>query len=424
MAETIAPSPPPAQPQIIPARGSLKLGSSAATLPSSINNLRNCHLTIDTLSPVNQNGSFEFDRVIRRGAIQKRKKKTKSWRTVHIVLRPNLLSIYRDTEESKLRHKIILSDVTAVARQKDPKGKVKHVFAIFSPSRNFHFAARDDKEAQEWVEQIRREARIDEDEEVMSLASPGGARGTYSGFERSGAHTAQRTPADYSSSEAEPMSRSPTMRKPHPAQQMHSARRPSATLEYSGTEHASYSDFSDTGIAAARMSTLSFNATEPQVKLVNTQNQAANAVYGPSLSQQRSGTNPAQASSNELSASLVQMQDAERIVCQGWLYLLKTKSGMRQWKRLWMVLRGKSFAMYKNEDEYSAIRIIPFGNIIDAVEINAISNSKRYCMQIITEDKNFRLCAPDEDVWAQWLGSFKSLLVKRRERLNQESGPA
>ena len=89
-----------------------------------------------------------------------------------------------------------------------------------------------------------------------------------------------------------------------------------------------------------------------------------------------------------------------------------------------MVLRGKSFAMYKNEDEYSAIRIIPFGTIIDAVETNAISNSKRYCMQIIIEDTSFRLCAPNEDVWAQWLGSFKSLLVKRKERLTQESGPA
>jgi len=338
---------------------------------------------------------------------------------VHIVLRPNLLSIYRDAEETKLRHKIVLSDVTAVARQKDPKGKAKHVFAIFSPSRNFHFAARDDKEAQEWVEQIRREARIDHDEEVMSLASPGGAKGTYSGFERSGRHISPIA-ADYSSSEAEPMSQSPMVRGPQLAQ-MHSGRRPSATMDYSGPEHGSYSDFSDAGMAAARMSALSFSQPEPQIKVVDTANQVIDPIYGPRIIQQPSESNAAQGSGH---ASLAQMQNAERIVCQGWLYLLKTKSGMRQWKRLWMVLRGKSFAMYKNEDEYSAIRIIPFGNIIDAVEINAISNSKRYCMQIITEDKSLRLCAPDEDVWALWLGSFKSLLAKRRERLNQESGPA
>jgi hypothetical protein len=38
--------------------------------------LRN-RLVLDTFSPVNQNGSFEFDRVIKCGYVQKRTQKTK-----------------------------------------------------------------------------------------------------------------------------------------------------------------------------------------------------------------------------------------------------------------------------------------------------------------------------------------------------------
>lgn len=36
-------------------------------------------------------------------------------------------------------------------------------------------------------------------------------------------------------------------------------------------------------------------------------------------------------------------------------------------------------------------------------------------MQIITEERNYRFCAPDEDSVAKWLGALKSLLAKRKE---------
>jgi hypothetical protein len=35
-------------------------------------------------------------------------------------------------------------------------------------------------------------------------------------------------------------------------------------------------------------------------------------------------------------------------------------------------------------------------------------------MQIITEERNWRLCALDEDDVTRWLGALKSLLAKRR----------
>lgn len=42
-------------------------------------------------------------------------------------------------------------------------------------------------------------------------------------------------------------------------------------------------------------------------------------------------------------------------------------------------------------------------------------------MQIITEDRDYKFCVEDEDDLARWVGSFKSLLVKRRESLKSKT---
>ena len=38
----------------------------------------------------------------------------------------------------------------------------------------------------------------------------------------------------------------------------------------------------------------------------------------------------------------------DKVVTQGYLLLLKIVSGVRQWKRRWVVLRGRSLTLYKN----------------------------------------------------------------------------
>lgn len=109
------------------------------------------------------------------------------------------------------------------------------------------------------------------------------------------------------------------------------------------------------------------------------------------------------------------MRDPERVVCQGYLQGLRIKGTVRQWKRLWVVLRLKSLAFYKDEAEYSAIKIIPMSQVFDAAEVDPLSKSKTFCMQIIAEEKNYRLCAPDEESLARWLGSLKSILAARKK---------
>jgi hypothetical protein len=257
-----------------------------------------------------------------------------------------------------------------------------HVFGLFSPARNYHLGTTTEKDAQEWVDLIRAEARIDEEEEEMVCLSPTGKK-TFTGFERA----LKRDQVASSSSEAEVVPS--TAASP---ENNRIARRVSHTLNYSGNEYGSFSDFSDMGgpVQAAFQ--------ESAISLPRTSQQNRNVSKGSNI-----GSTP----------------DDERVIYHGWLYVLKSKGGVRQWKKVWVVLRPKALGLYKNEEEYSANLIIPFTSILDAVDIDPASKSKKHCLQVISEEKNFRFSAPSEESLARWLGAFKSLLVKRKEAENQ-----
>lgn len=67
------------------------------------------------------------------------------------------------------------------------------------------------------------------------------------------------------------------------------------------------------------------------------------------------------------------------------------------------------------KQEYAARLLIPLSSIVSAVEIDPITRSKRYCMQIITEEKTYRFCAPDEEALDKWLGALKSQIARKKE---------
>jgi hypothetical protein len=63
--------------------------------------------------------------------------------------------------------------------------------------------------------------------------------------------------------------------------------------------------------------------------------------------------------------------------------------------------------------------------VINAAEIDPVSRSKNYCLQIITEDRPiYRFCAPDEESLAKWLGGLKSIIVARRRAIEKEKEAA
>ncbi|KAI9790729.1 MAG: hypothetical protein M1816_004870 [Peltula sp. TS41687] len=426
----------PSQPRDIPVHIGRPQPAAGPQRPSSLsistslpanNSIRrpapNGYVTLHT-SSVNENGSFDFDRVIKCGTVHKRTRKTKAWKKVYLVLRPDLLSLYKNEQEVRLRQQINLADLTAVAYLKDPKRD--HVFGLFTPSKNYHLEAPSEKEALEWVELIRREARIEEEEAEMRLASPEGSKGAYRGFERQRdavqlhhqQQQQQRQEDRLGSSSSEPGGAGPVrgmsttttrdgIRIPPVEPRLANA------VDFSGNEIGSYSDFSDAvGSVGLRDSSLSLSLSDPR-ELSETANVAGNGEQRRASADVLPGR-PAQPLSRVDSN-----QENERVMWHGYLYCLKTKGGVRQWKKLWAVLRPKKLAFYKSDEEYSATLLIPLSSIINAVEIDPISKNKAYCMQIIAEDKSFRFCAPDEENLARWLGALKSLLAKRKERERQ-----
>lgn len=399
----------PPEPKQIPKSRDSRPPPSSLSIPRSINGLRSGHLNLDTFSPVNQNGSFEFDRVLKSGEVYKRTRKTKQWKSFYLVLRPNLLSIYKNASEDRLHKQISLSDLTAVAYLKDPKGRRQNVFGLFSPSRNFHLQAKDEHDARSWVELINHEARIDEVEQEMLLGSPlatepEAQRGVFRGED-------ERWEQDrLGSSSPEPLDFSPRHSTTRDGVSIPGLRRRSThDVDYSGDDLGRSSDFSDT--APAQSSPHAPNSRSVHRRILS--ESKPNRMPVPAASSQL--TRPGTAGEGSQLSIFPMDQDDERVIWHGYLLYLKSKGGVRQWKRHWVVLRPKNLAFYKSEQEYAAHLIIPLSNIISAVEIDPISKSKSHCMQIIAEEKNYRFCAMSEDALAKWLGALKSHLARKKE---------
>ena len=75
--------------------------------------------------------------------------------------------------------------------------------------------------------------------------------------------------------------------------------------------------------------------------------------------------------------------------------------------------------------EYSAVKVIPMAQVIDAAEVDPMSRSKHFCLQIIAEEKSYRLCAPDEESLATLLAKndltalTQLFSLLKRRRLNE-----
>ena len=195
-------------------------------------------------------------------------------------------------------------------------------------------------------------------------------------------------------------------------------RRPSGpSLDYSGDETGAYaSDFSDMTNPGP-----SDGQPTPYGSLTSRKNRQS-ATQIPQAQSILSSSNPRSTSIAMRNASYASLpadgapESSERTIHSGYLLALKTgRAGVRQWKKMWVVLRSKHVAFYKTDEEYAAILILPLSSCIDAVEIDALSRSKKHCMQLITEEKGYRFCANTEDEVAQWLGAIKMQLSRRKE---------
>ncbi|KND92596.1 putative PH domain-containing protein PB16A4.02c [Tolypocladium ophioglossoides CBS 100239] len=353
---------------------------------------------------VNQNGCFEFDRVIKSGYVEKRTQKTKKWKPVYIVLRPNTLSLYKNEKETKLRHQVHLSDLTAVALLKDPKHKRENVFGLFSPSKNFHLQAPTAKDAEEWVELIRKDARIEEEEEEMFLASPLARSLSPTGLMAVGPGRFRRRDSDRM------FSSSPETYGPPAPGFIPTGRRASSTADWSGmsgNELPSHSDLSDNEGHGQRPHGASIESLAVQSPI-----EVGSIPRGGLAARPLANRSASQVSIINTNVNVE--QDPDRVIWQGWLWMFRSKRGVRQWKDMWGVLRPRNLILYKDESEYTAQWIVQLSAVVNVVDIDPLSKSKENCLQIITEEKSYRFCTHDEESLVQFIGAFKSLLAKRR----------
>ncbi|EXJ55678.1 hypothetical protein A1O7_08607 [Cladophialophora yegresii CBS 114405] len=357
-------------------------------------------------SPVDQNGSFCFDRVIKSGKVHRRVKNKgawkPSWKQAYLVLRPNLLSVYQNPDETDLKASITLSEVTAVARVR--KARTDHVFGVFSPSKNYHFQGTSEADAEDWIAHIRVESRMDEDDDVDLKAPQFSSKlpdlsNTYESTDIS-ADEMHRAPGSPEGRSAVTQNRART------GSLLASRQRAHSTLqEYSGNEQftTSHSDFSDTLSSSLPKHSSTSLAKQPVLTPI------ASSGH---LTEKLNSTAATTLSHPDLAGTT----DPERVVRQGHLQILKShKTGVKGWKSIWVVLRPRSLSFYKDGAEYAAVKILPMHTIVNAAEIDPISRSKRFCFQIITDDKTYRFCARDEEELDRWLGAIKSVLARRNE---------
>ena len=371
---------------------------------------RNGQINVDTFSPVNENGSFAFDRVLKTGQVFRRVKHKHvfraSWKPAYLVLRPNLLSVYKDEEATRLRVSISLSEVTAVAPVRSPRSNREHVFGIFTPSKNYRFEALSERDAEDWISRIRRETPADEEEAAFLALSR------------------TRNPpiiqkqliedtTEHSDFDGAGIGSSASPGSPEPAHGLSAAtrigagaglRKPPYTQDYSGNEITSYSELSDNGTPPSRNERLRSMPSIHTMSLSAPEDKSVTPLPRDP---------PRQDTTRHADPAI--LRDPERVICQGYLQGLRIKGAVRQWKRLWVVLRPKNLAFYKDDHEYSAIKIISMSQVIDAAEVDPMSRSKNFCMQIICVEKTYRLCAGDEESLARWLGALKSIIVARKK---------
>ena len=301
---------------------------------------------------------------------------------MYLVLRPNLLSIYRNEQEIKLRQQISLSDLTAVARLKH--WKHENVFGVFTFSRNYYLEAASEQDALSWVELIRREARIDE--EIGPLASSE-QKIPLRGSEEQ-VRCLQRQPPPTRAARIE--SSSPEAFDPQLYDGRYAPARPGSGVATTrdgvrippvepgvptaaehqheggaGFEMGSYSELSDTFASSGRGdSSLSLSLSDLRdfsdgvaggsatTQPLNVPGRACGSYRAP-----EDGHHPAAYPMGSFSASAstsagMGMHAPERVVWHGYLRCLRSKGGVRSWKRLWTVLRSKNLALYKTDEVF------------------------------------------------------------------------
>jgi hypothetical protein len=263
-----------------------------------------------------------------------------SWKPCYLVLRPNLLSVYKDEDEAKLLLSITLTEVTAVAPVSSTRHPRDYTWSVFTPSKNYRFQSVSDLDAEDWFERIRSELHVDEEEEAIIAESKSRPAANSSALsdpdDQLGVITASEL-SDFGETEQQPPPPPPRVTSPtlELSQTQSRGRNLPFIQEYSGNDMTEFSDLSDGPDSQAR--------AQQQQRLSKHKAGGASASSAATNANDQSHRPPlARESASSLS-------DPDRVIYQGYLQVLRSKRGVRQWKKLWVVLRPISLALYKDD---------------------------------------------------------------------------
>ncbi|KAK9491503.1 hypothetical protein V1508DRAFT_205736 [Lipomyces doorenjongii] len=415
-------------------------------------------------SETDERSSTYNDVIIRNGWLMKRGKRW-TWARRWFVLRPAQLTCYKDESEYKASEIIPITDINTAAILADKSySKRKAHFAIFTPSRNYHLQASTPAEAEQWVTDIQTAVRLSEQQSEYFRrqsatifrapnfqGSTENARSSenLTDIAPSAPHVAivapSPSPNDRTNDNTELRGRTSISDDPHhdnnshhtqgqmlhgnhhqqqQQQQQHhhlQSQRLISTIE-------SDRPFSPTSIARSRSpeysvhngSTYEFSGAEDMGFSSGASDYGVPISGGPlrnpsqiqlsppaaQVGQPRTSTSTAD---SHVVHDLAQLEK-DRVLESG--YLLRLVKRYNQWRKKWVVLRKGSIAFYKSEDEYKPLKIVPLDHVIDVMEIDPMSRSKQYCLQIILPEKRLRLCADTEDDLTRWLVAIKAAVVR------------
>ncbi|KAK9470740.1 uncharacterized protein V1510DRAFT_422338 [Dipodascopsis tothii] len=137
---------------------------------------------------------------------------------------------------------------------------------------------------------------------------------------------------------------------------------------------------------------------------------SAPAAPGPPDDTDDDGPAPASRLAHVPSYDLDQLERDTKVLHSG--YLLRLVRRYSQWRRKWVVLRSKNLVLYKSEKEYQPLKVIPLDDIVDVMEIDPLSRSKRHCLQLITPEKRLRFCAASDEDLTAWLVALKAAIAR------------
>lgn len=346
----------------------------------------------DDLNPEEARETLQHEQLVKAGYLLKKQERRKHWKRRWFVLRSTKLAYYKDEKEYELLRILDMNDVHTVVEAKK-KGK-SNVFAITTYKRTYFIQANDKKEFVEWMDalnKIRNQVQADDDDEASQADSEEMAS-------KQPRITTQKRPSRLAFQE--PLKIKTLMTSPKVLEQPITGSPINADPSFS---HAA----------------VTFNTNPP-----STPSSPSGLNFSP---ERKDSSDPTASSEDDEGGYGVVHMNGEIITEEGENnrtihagYLFKLSNRYKTWRNRWFVLRTNSLSYYKNEKEGEALRVIPLSVILDAIETDQVSKSKRHCFKLITSKRPFIVCAPNEESEAAWLGALQMTLKKAKEKLKEE----